>query len=242
MKIIADTHCHTIASTHAYSTVLELINEAKNQGLYAIAVTDHGRAMPGAPGKWFFKNLTAIPRTVNGVLVLRGMEANVVDYEGNLDTLPSDLESLDWFVASMHESALPGPRDPDQCTNAWLQVAKNPAVRVIGHCGAEAFRFDYERVIPEFGRNGKLVEINNTSFRVRKDAIPNCKRIAQLCKKHGVPVIVNSDAHFCAQVGRVELALSLLEEIDFPEELVINSSVERFQRYLWKYTHALECV
>ena len=33
MRIIADTHCHTIASTHAYSTWMENIHAAKEAGL-----------------------------------------------------------------------------------------------------------------------------------------------------------------------------------------------------------------
>ena len=49
MKIIADTHTHTIASTHAYSTLLENVGYAKKAGLRAIAITDHGPAMPDAP-------------------------------------------------------------------------------------------------------------------------------------------------------------------------------------------------
>lgn len=50
MNIIADTHCHTLASTHAYSTLSEMVHAAAVKGLYAIAITDHGVAMQ-APGK-----------------------------------------------------------------------------------------------------------------------------------------------------------------------------------------------
>lgn len=238
MKIIADTHCHTVASTHAYSTAKEMIDAASVMGLYAIALTDHGRAMPGSPGRWFFKNLVVIPRVVNGVRVLRGAEANVIDYDGTLDMPDVTLQELDWVIASMHREPLSGPRDIDACTNAWLGVCRNPNVNVIGHCGMETFKFDYERVIPEFGRAGKIVEINNNSFLVRPDAIPNCKRIAKLCKKHGVSVVVNSDAHFYTQVGHVEKAVALLSEIDFPEELILNADSKRFEAYLSKNTAA----
>ena len=47
--IIADLHTHTIASTHAYSTVTEMVQAAAAKGLYALAITDHARTMPGAP-------------------------------------------------------------------------------------------------------------------------------------------------------------------------------------------------
>lgn len=54
MKVIADTHTHTIASTHAYSTVQEMVKAASEKGLYAIALTDHAYAMPGLAGEMVF--------------------------------------------------------------------------------------------------------------------------------------------------------------------------------------------
>ena len=84
---------------------------------------------------------------------------------------------------------------------------------------------------------GKLVEINNSSFRIRQNSYENCKKIASLCKKYSVPIILNSDAHFCTQIGVFTESLKLLEEINFPEELVINSDITRFDNYLKNYTN-----
>ena len=77
LKIVADTHTHTVASTHAYGTIKEMIAEASQLGLYAIAVTDHGPTMPGGPREWYFNNFRAIPQTYLGVRVLMGAEANI---------------------------------------------------------------------------------------------------------------------------------------------------------------------
>lgn len=252
MNLIADTHTHTIASTHAYSTLQENVNAAVKKNLYALAVTDHGALMPGAPRKWYFENMRVIPRCLDGVLILRGEEVNVIDSSGSTDLVPSDLESLDWIVASMHHkifnyytadgkhgwkpAASPKPATVEEVTAAWLNIAKDPHVNVIGHSGTADYVFDYETVLPEFGRNGKLVELNESTFGSRKSSVPNCKRIMELCKKHGVPIIVNSDAHFSTQVGCFGSSLRLLEELDFPEELVVNSSVERLKAYLRQYT------
>lgn len=236
MKIIADTHCHTIASTHAYSTVMENIQEAKKQNLYAIAITDHSENMPGSPRTWYFDNLKTIPREIDGVKILRGVEANVLNPKGELDT-PKNLKvPLDWVIASIHDVAYSGKHGIEECTEAWLNVSKNPDVNVIGHSGLVSFVYDYERVIPEFGRNGKLVEINNSSFYVRKGCEKNCKKIAEICKKNEVNIIINSDAHFCTRVGKFDKAIALLEEIGFPEELIINADTNRFENYLKKYT------
>jgi putative hydrolase len=232
IKIIADTHCHTVFSTHAYSTAGEVISQAAKKGLYAVALTDHGNAMPGAPSRYYFEHMRAIPPYVEGVRVLTGIEANVISYDGALDCSVPLQKKLDWVVASMHAVTLPVKNDIELATEGWLGVAKNENVNVIGHCGTMEFKFDYERVIPEFGRTGKLVEINANTFFSRPESIENCKTIALLCKKHRVPVVLNSDAHFYLSVGAVEAPARLLEEIDFPVELIVNADLKRFISYL----------
>ena len=240
MKIIADTHCHTIASTHAYSTIMENVMEAKKLNLYAIAITDHSTNMPGAPGKWYFENLKVLPKNIEGVNVLKGIEANIINSDGQLD-IPDDVKRpLNWVVASIHNDVFQGDATIEDCTKTWINVADNPLVNVIAHSGSEQYKYDYEKVIPIFAEKGKLVEINNNSFYIRKSNIQNCKKIALLCKKYRANVVVNSDSHFCKQLGSFDDALNLLKEIDFPEELIINADVRRFENYLKKYTNFFE--
>lgn len=229
--ILADLHCHTVASTHAYSTVTEIAQAAAERGLLAVAVTDHGVAMPDAPHMWHFANLDALPAHIGGVRVLGGVEANIVDYDGRLDMPDDMLEKLNVVVASIHPPLLK-PATVEACTAAWLAVAENPQVDIIGHSGLAAYVYDYERVIPAFGRAGKAVEINEGSFRIRPASIPNCRRIAALCKQYGVPVVVDSDAHYHAGVGLAPQALAMLRELDFPPELVVNASREALERFL----------
>lgn len=241
-SIIADLHTHTIASTHAYSTFSEMVRAAAERGLYALAVTDHARTMPGAPREWYFSCLHELPLHYRGVMTIAGIEANVLDFEGNLDLEKKDGERLDWVVASIHHLPLVGLEDPDveKCTHLWLQVAKNPKVNIIGHSGDPLFAYDYDRVIPVFGENHKLVEINNHTFDARKQNVENCKKIALACKKYGVPIVVNSDAHFETQVGNFFHALEMLSEIDFPEKLILNASAQRLNDYLSRWTHIFE--
>ena len=238
MKLIADTHCHTVASSHAYSTILENVNEAKIKGLKYLAITDHFGKIPGAPESWYFQNLVVVPNEIDGVRVLKGIEANVIGSSGKID-IPefNPGRELNWVIASIHDPAWSGSHSVDDCTNAWLGVAKNPVVNVIGHSGLVDFKYDYETVIPVFKENNKLVEINASSFVVRKGCYENCKKIAQICKKCNAYVIVDSDSHIACHVGRFDSALKMLEDIDFPEELIINSSVELFERYLKNNTN-----
>ncbi|MDW9427722.1 PHP domain-containing protein, partial [Yersinia enterocolitica] len=47
-----DLHMHTIASTHAYSTLHDYIAEAKLKNIKLFAITDHGPDMADAPHYW----------------------------------------------------------------------------------------------------------------------------------------------------------------------------------------------
>ena len=40
--------------------------------------------------------------------------------------------------------------------------------------------------------------------------------------------MVNSDCHFAPNIGKVEPAVEMLEEIDFPEKLIVNADYDRF--------------
>ena len=47
-------------------------------------------------------------------------------------------------------------------------------------------------------------------------------------QKQGVKVVCGSDAHISFDVGRFERVRRLFEEIDMPENLVMNTSVSNF--------------
>jgi putative hydrolase len=237
-EIAADLHCHTVASAHAYSTVAELAAAAHAKGLKAIAVTDHGPALQDGAPLVHFTNLRILPHEINGVRVLQGAEANVVDFAGNLDLNQVCFDRLEWIIASFHEDVI-APGTAEQHTHAYEKLAENPYIDVIGHSGTECFPYDYERLIPIFGEKKKLVEINNHTFLVRSDSQKNCRRIALLCKQYGVPVVVSTDAHFAGEVGEVSQAMQMLHEIDFPSELIVNRNMDALLRRLSERKNAL---
>lgn len=231
MKLIADLHTHTIASTHAYATITEMTREASKLGLFALAVTDHARTMPGAPGPFYFESLGVLPQYLENVRLLRGIEANICDFNGNLDVEEPLQRRLDWIVASMHTITLKGEATFEKCTNAYLKLAENPNVNVIGHSGSEYFKYDYNLVIPKLAKYGKLIEINDSAFRYTRDSRNNCITIAKLCKEYGARICVDTDAHFTDTLGRAYKTLKMLEDIDFPEKLIVNVSVENLKAY-----------
>ena len=102
MKIIADTHAHTLASGHAYSTIKEMAAAAKERGLKALALTEHAPEMPGTCGLFYFQNLDVVPREADGVRLLMGAELNIMDPDGTVDLPEKTCRDLDIVVASIH--------------------------------------------------------------------------------------------------------------------------------------------
>ena len=53
MKLLFDLHTHTLASGHAYSSLKENIEAARDKGLLAMGTSDHAKSIPGACGPLF---------------------------------------------------------------------------------------------------------------------------------------------------------------------------------------------
>ena len=225
MQIIADLHTHTLSATHAFNTLDEMAAKAAALGYAALAITDHGPAMPDAPHMWHFANQTALPLVLHGVAMMYGAEANVMDTNGGLDFAQSRLRALDWVVASIHSPCVPGLLTRKEANRIWLAVAENPYVDCIGHSEQENYRYDYDLVTKAFAANHKVVELNGNSFNVRKDGIPNMKALLAACLQNGCHIAVDSDAHSTWQLRHGLTALyGMLEEMNFPEELIINAT------------------
>lgn len=231
MKIIADTHTHTIVSGDAHSTLLENIQAAGARGLKYLCVTEHVNSIPQAAPPAYFRSMCSIPREYGGVRIARGVEANILDYDGRLDMPDDILDWLDWVIASLHDLVIrPGSRA--EHTACWLAVAENPLVDVIGHCGDPRYAFDLDPVMRAFRRHGKIVEINSHSFEGRAGSAEGCRQVALACMRHEVPVVVSSDAHFVDHVGYFKDALEMLADISFPEKLILNADGARFDACL----------
>lgn len=150
-----------------------------------------------------------------------------MDADGRVDLPTRILQDLDWVIASMHPPVLP-PTAYEDVTDIWLRVAENPDIDVIGHCGDGRYHYDRDKVVRAFAAHGKIVEINAHSLSVRPGSPENCREIARLCMRYGVPVVVSTDAHFYTEIGRFSPALDLLAELSFPAELILNADTERF--------------
>lgn len=233
MRVVADLHTHTVASGHAYSTVNELATAAAAKGLAALAITDHGPALPGAPHIYHFGAMRFIPREIAGVRILTGVEANILTADGGLDLPEPYLLKLDFVMAGLHEGYGFDDAGIDRNTEAVINAMANPLVKAISHPGNPAFPLHFEAVVEAAVRTGTALEVNNASFSIsRQGSRPNCEALARLLARAGAPVAVGSDAHIAQGVGLFAEALAVLERAGVSEEQVVNSSMERLLGFL----------
>ncbi len=233
MDFELDVHTHTIASGHAYGTLTEMAKEASVRGLKILGITEHAHNMPGTCDDLYFVNLRVVPREMFGIRLMLGAELNIMDYEGTIDLPDWILDRLDLKIASIHGN-LYRMGTMEQNTAAVLGAMRNPRVDIIGHPDDGNCPLDYERIVLASKEYHTLLEINNNSLRMqsRKNAKENITTILKLCKKYEVPVVMNSDAHFMVDIANTDHSMALVEEVDFPKELILNYSAEKFETYI----------
>lgn len=234
MKI--DLHTHTVISGHAYSTLQENVLAARNAGLSALAVTDHGPAMPGVLGDAYsvVNMRLSVPEYLEGIRIIRGFEANIIDYDGKTDLPKTFAPSVEFILGSLHEICIV-PRGKKENTEALLNAMATGLVDAIGHPDSAGFPLDYG-LLAEGAKAYKVaLEVNNNSLkgRVRGDCGAAIEEMLHHAKRvGGVYVSVGSDSHFFTTIGEMDLASRLLKEVAYPTELIISNSLERFQEFL----------
>jgi putative hydrolase len=227
-----DTHCHTIASGHAYSTVLEYVQIAAEKGLKMIAITDHGPAMNGAPHRYYFGNIKVIPRKIREVYILRGVEANIMDFNGSLDLTEYYLNNLDIVLAGFHANCFQSGSVEDN-TRAAISAIKNPYVDIIVHPGNPEFPINIEKVVEAAKENNVCIEINNSSFNLsRKGSAENCLLIAKKAAELGATISLGSDSHICFDVGNFTKAREIIKIAGIRQENILNTSVDKVVNFL----------
>lgn len=249
-EILGDLHTHTLYSRHAYSTIQENVTAAAARGIEVLGSADHFSSMlfPSTDLRnfQFFVNQGIWPRDWDGVTVLRACEADIVSLSGGLFgediPVPESIvgrpykldrslfervtANLDYVIASVHNSDFTADASLAQTTAMYVAALEHPRVFILGHTGRSGVPYDIDTVLTCAKERHKLIEINEHSLEGSSGDGTHraCRKIAERCAELGVGICVNSDAHLAPLIGGYTRATALLEEIHFPEELIMNRS------------------
>ncbi len=239
MKIVFDLHTHTLACGHAYSTIYENIEFAKKKGLLAYGFSEHAKAMPGCKNDIFYSNQRLLPKEMDGMKIYCGAEANILDTKGTIDLTENTCAVVDYIIASLHTVCIE-PGTVEENTAALVGAMQNPLIKIIGHPDDSRYPIDYDVVVREAVRTNTILELNNSSLNplsMREGAEKNIVTLLEKCREYNAKVIANSDSHVCYDVGEVGRAMDIVERINFPRELIINTDIENMKYVLNKPMH-----
>lgn len=241
MHFEVDTHTHTVLSGHAHSTIMENAAAAARLRLKGIVMSDHGPTIHSSAPDYNIGTYAYLPMHIEGVRIYRGIEANIIDYEGMIDIREKYIKQLEYVIAGMHEVVI-GSGGLVKDTEAVIGALNNKYVDIIAHPDNPSYSLDYEAVVKEAAKLGKLLELNDHSMEYREGGMDNVQKFLPLCKKYGVRICVSSDAHSAFGIGKFDEALKQIEANGFPESLIVNLTAERFESYIGERKKRLESI
>ena len=229
-----DVHTHTIMSGHAYSTLQEMVAAAQQKGLDILGITEHAPGIPGTCDPIYFRNLHVVPRQMGNLRLLLGAELNILDTNGTLDLDEYYYKLLDIRIAGIHLLCWEGGTIEEN-TSGMINAIRNPWTQIISHPGDGTAELLFEPIVLAAKEAKTLLEINNSSLvplRKTEAAHANNLEILRLCKKYEVPVVLGSDAHISFDIANYSFIWPLLQETEFPDELIMNYFPSRFLSYI----------
>lgn len=232
---VVDLHSHTIASGHAFNTLYEMAKSASEKGVKLYGISDHGTLMGG--DKFYFVAGNRIPEEMFGIKTLFGIEFNIIDFDGNVDVTGMFAQSIKYGIASLHSLCIQ-PGTEKENTWAYIKAMANPQVNIIGHPDDGTYDVDMDTLAKAAKDNNVIIELNENSanpYGYRKNSRANSIRLLESCAKYGTKVLMGSDAHIEYEIGNHKFCQELIKELDFPEELVLNSSVEETLKALKRF-------
>ena len=233
--LVADLHMHTLMSGHAFGTIREMAMGAAERNLQLIGITEHGPGLPGACDPIYYLNFRAAPRKLYNVEILYGCEVNICT-GGTLSLGRRYLDALDYAIAGIHGFCYEN-EGAAKNTDSIIKCMAYPKVRFISHPDDSRYPIDYPALVQGAKEYGVALEVNNSSLSpisFRPGCLENYRRMVPLCMEYGVPIIVDSDAHDPGTVGDFSLAINVLEEVGFDQDLILNTDVQKVKQFLLK--------
>jgi DNA polymerase (family 10) len=196
--IRGDLHMHTTA-TDGKNSIEEMADAARAIGLKYIAITDHSKRVAMANGldetrlldQWAtIDEINA--KADDDFVILKGIECDILE-NGDMDLPDQVLAQGDWIIASVHY----GQSQPrQQITDRIVGAMKNPHVTMVAHPTGrllnkrEPYDVDIDAVFQAAKETGTLLELNANPIRLDLN-----DRYLLAAKSHGIPVVINTDAH-----------------------------------------------
>ncbi|MCT4507287.1 MAG: PHP domain-containing protein [Tepidibacter sp.] len=236
MNIIADYHTHTVYS-HGKGTIEENVLEAINKGLKRVGISDHGYKHMGFGIKYkdikkMRDEIDELNEKYKDIEILMGIEANILDDEGNIDVDDNIRQHLDYIMAGYHFGSTPTKLIKGSInhlinftgllkksaieynTKAVINAMNKNDIFIITHPGAKA-SVDLLEIAKVAKKTNTALEVNSKHGHLTVDEL-------KLLKNSGVKFALGSDAHDSKDVGNFISGIKRIKQAGIDISSVIN--------------------
>lgn|GEM_PF-359826 len=222
-----DLHVHTLASGHAQNTILEYVNRAKFLKMKVVGISDHGPSTDSLATETYFATLKRIPEKINGIRVLKGIEANIINPKGDIDISDTVIGKLDYIMAGFHPNRFYANKGEKENTDTIINALKQGKINILTHpFVTHLFPSNVARVSEEACKNNVLLEVNlhyMKKFREHKQIMSNLRIMIEVSKQNKKKIIIGSDAHNVWELGNDSIMSKMKKEIRLTNKMVINN-------------------
>lgn len=224
--LLGDVHMHTTASD-GRNSIREMADSALACGYKYIAITDHSKilAMTGGLDDKRALEHAARVREVDHemegrIRIFTGIEVDILA-DGALDLADETLAQLDIVIASVHSRF---DQSREEMTARVLRAIENPYVRILGHptgrllLRREPFALDLGAVLRRAAELGVAMEHNAAPER-----LDLCDRDLRLANESGCKIVINSDCHSSANLGKMGYGIRQLKRAWLTKDDVLNT-------------------
>ncbi|MFH1192083.1 MAG: PHP domain-containing protein [bacterium] len=231
-----DLHLHTIVSGHAY-TILEYINRAKELRMDIIGFSDHGPSSDDAIiNETYFSTMRRLPRVVDGITILRGVEANIINEAGNIDISEKVVSRLDYVMANFHDGTPYNDLGIKRNTQAMISAIKSGKINILSHSYFNYVgKIDIKKISEEACRNNVLLEITmNTlqDYKITDEIISNIKIMLKTVKEYDKKIILSSDGHNIWEMADDAPLEKVKGIIGLTDDMIINNYPDEAMKVL----------
>src|SRR3989344_6519467 len=156
-------------------------------------------------------------------------EIGKIDLDGDL------LAKQKVVIAGLHARTPYRNNNLKSNTLALVAAMQNPLVQIISHPYRTDFPVDIERVFQEAYKTQTLLELNNQVFARQSSQegfLETYKRLIDLSKKYGHPLIAGSDAHVANKIGEDSSIVAAYGQIVLTPDMLLNNHPEELTK--WK--------
>jgi putative hydrolase len=200
---------------------MEIVNIAADKGMNLVNISDHGSANGKTMVFGVITDKSRVPPVIHStkgvpIKVLAGIEANILNIDGDSDIPRDYISKFDLVSAGFHDMAedLLSAQSPQKNIQALENYLKRYPLDIFTHPNIIPFPLPTTHLIDLALEYGFALEINNTNLRLGKANLELELAMLNEAVARSVRLVENSDGHSFLEIGENESILQFLQKND----------------------------